>query len=89
MLMRERKDPRELWLTIGEHDSAVCSAKNISINERELGGDAWRRLVIGCAHWRDVHHLTSHKVSDRWRERVSLQVEGGSHRKLNRGAASG
>src|SRR4051812_86327 len=29
--------------------------------------------------------LTRHKISDRWRGRPSLQVEGGSHRKLERG----
>src|SRR3954467_9373054 len=33
--------------------------------------------------------LTRHKISDRWRERVSLLVQCGSHRKLERGAASG
>src|SRR4051812_3635699 len=33
--------------------------------------------------------LTRHKISDRWRGRVWLQVECGSHRKLERGAASG
>ena len=31
--------------------------------------------------------LTRHKISDRWRGRVRLQVECGSHRKLERGAA--
>ena len=35
------------------------------------------------------NRLTSHKISYRWRERVSPQVECGSHRKLERGAASG
>jgi len=33
--------------------------------------------------------LTRHKISDRWRGRVWLLVECGSHRKLERGAASG
>src|SRR4051812_33529689 len=33
--------------------------------------------------------LTRHKISDRWRERASLQVECGSHRKRKRRAASG
>src|SRR5882724_8342768 len=33
--------------------------------------------------------LTRHKISDRWRERAWLRVKRGSHRKLERGAASG
>jgi hypothetical protein len=33
--------------------------------------------------------LTRHKISDRWRERVWLRVECGSHLKRERGAASG
>ncbi len=33
--------------------------------------------------------LTRPKISDRWRERASLQVECGSHGKRERGAASG
>jgi hypothetical protein len=33
--------------------------------------------------------LTRHKISDRWRERVWLQVECGSHLKRERGTASG
>ncbi len=31
-----------------------------------------------------LHHLTRHKISDRWRERLSLQFDCGSHRKLER-----
>jgi hypothetical protein len=58
MLMREGKDPRELRLTPGEHDSAVRRAKNISVNERKLGGDVWCRLVIGGIRWCNAHHLT-------------------------------
>ena len=40
----------------------------------------------GCE---DAEHLTRHKISDRWRKRAWLQVECGSHRKWERGAASG
>jgi hypothetical protein len=36
-----------------------------------------------------VQGLTRPKISDRWRERVWLRVECGSHGKLERGAASG
>src|SRR5436309_1594905 len=36
-----------------------------------------------------VKDLTRHKISDRWRGRVWLQFECGSHRKLERGTASG
>src|SRR3954463_10832617 len=35
------------------------------------------------------YRLTRHKISDRWRGRVSLQVVCGSHLKWERGAASG
>ncbi len=35
------------------------------------------------------HRLTRHKISDGGRERAWLPVECGSHRKLERGAASG
>src|SRR5437660_246282 len=38
---------------------------------------------------RSDSRLTRHKISDRWRGRVSLPVECGSHRMLKRGAASG
>src|SRR5438477_8852007 len=36
-----------------------------------------------------IHNLTRHKISDRWRERAWLLLNSGSHRKLERGTASG
>jgi hypothetical protein len=45
-----------------------------------------RTMAYRCETCRD---LTRHKISDRWRRRVWLQVECGSHRKWERGAASG
>jgi hypothetical protein len=40
---------------------------------------------MACA----LRDLTRHKIGDRWRDRASLLVECKSHRKLERGAASG
>src|SRR3954470_2409143 len=42
-----------------------------------------------CGFERGDIDLTRHKISDRWRERAWLLVECGSHRKWERGAASG
>src|SRR4051812_44714546 len=46
-----------------------------------------RRLRnVSFSEW--LYHLTRLKISDRWRGRVSRQVEGRSHRKLEPGAAA-
>src|SRR3954468_11584098 len=42
-----------------------------------------------CGFERGDIDLTRHKISDRWRERARLLVECGSHRKRERGTASG
>ena len=58
-----------------------------------LAADAIDELIVNelsAAKLRHAfRHLTRHKISDRWRGRVWLLVECGSHRKLERGAASG
>ncbi len=48
----------------------------------------WSWYWMGVAVER-VKRLTRHKISDRWRERAWLHVKCGSHRKVERGAASG
>ena len=47
------------------------------------------RLALNVGHGHSVYRLTRPKISDRWRGRAWLQAECGSHRKLERGAASG
>ena len=58
------------------------------------GGYQWSDGIKGCLHGRGfqgarLSRLTSHKISDRARGRVSLQVEYGSHRNRERRTASG
>src|ERR1700748_1797449 len=55
-----------------------------------LGGGADRRAGDQKRECTSNAHLsTRHKISDRWRGRVSLEGECGSHRKWERGAARG
>src|ERR1700712_1029537 len=57
----------------------VAEAKdNARCQQPELGGHVQTGIM---------NRITRHKISDRWRG--SLQVECGSHRKLEGGAASG
>src|SRR4029453_11680989 len=66
--------------------SPYCDVKTrarVVLPEPELPNTTMRHITFETAR------LTRPKISDRWRKRVSLQVECGSHRKLEGKAASG
>ena len=59
------------------------------ISSGDYGAQLFDDLFFGRIRHDGRVGLTRHKISGRWRESASLQVKYGSHRKVDRGAASG